>query len=162
MNPRIATVEEMKALWQYSQTPTYAYFVSSIENGNMEFWTIEGPEQGALIAELYIIWDAKDKDQANGIDRAYLCALRVRRDFRGQGLSSKLMQAVQERAKERGFRELTIGVDNREYEKLHRMYQAWGFTRRLKQLYVDEHGFDMQGKPIVEEEPFDLLLCTLD
>lgn len=90
---RIATLEEMKELWGYSNSNTYNYFVDGINSGNIEFWTVEDSKAGELVGELYIFWDSEDKNEADGATRAYLCALRIKKTYQGLGLSSKLMAA---------------------------------------------------------------------
>lgn len=157
----IATVDEMKKLWAYSGSPTYNYFVDGINNGNIEFWAIKNIEDNKLIGELYIFWNSEDPDEADGVNRAYLCALRIDKQFRGRGLSSKLMKSVLARVKEKGFSEVTIGVDNDNYEKLKQMYNSWGFNEMIKQQYYDYHYLDSNSKPVYFEEPCDLYLNRL-
>ncbi|PAT01038.1 hypothetical protein CI105_08460 [Candidatus Izimaplasma bacterium ZiA1] len=74
---REGSIKEFKSLWNYSNTPTYNYFLDNITRNNVEFWTIELSK--TLIGELYIFWDSIDKDEANGTNRAYLCAFRIKK-----------------------------------------------------------------------------------
>lgn len=161
MKIRIATVDEMKALWKFSGSPTYKYFVDGIKSENIEFWTIENLEDSKLIGELYIFWNSEDPDEANGINRAYLCAFRIEEEFRGRGLSSSLMNTVLSRVKENGFSEVTIGVDNENYEKLKKIYNSWGFNELVKQQYCDYHYLDSNNSPVYYEEPIDIYLNRL-
>lgn len=161
MKVRIATVDEMKELREYSDSPTYNYFVDGINSGNIEFWAVENLEDSRLVGELYIFWNSEDTDEANGVNRAYLCALRVEKKFRGRGLASKLMKAVLARVKENGFSEVTIGVDNDDYEKLKSMYNTWGFNELIKQQHYDYHYLDSNNNPVYFEEPSDLYLKRL-
>lgn len=74
---RTGSLNELKALWK-NESPTKAYFINEIEKNSIEFWTIENEKDSSLIGELYIFWNSEDKkDEANGKDRAYLCAFRV-------------------------------------------------------------------------------------
>lgn len=155
---RIASVEEMKKLWGYSESPTYNYFVDGMEKCNIEFWTIEEIKTNKLIGELYIFWDSEDKDEANGYERAYLCAFRVEADYQGRGLGSKLMNRVFERLEEKLVKEVTIGIDNDEYEKLSAMYEGWGFTKLVKYKNVDIHSFDRKGNVEYCQEPYKLMM----
>jgi len=155
-----ATVEQFKALWNNSNTKTYQYFLKGIKHHIIEFWTVEIDQK--LIAELYIFWDSIDKDEANGIDRAYLCAFRVKKDFQGQGIGSQLMQRVLSRIKEKGYKEVTIGIDNSEYGKLKRLYDKYGFTDLLKTTHIDYHYLDEQGKPMTYDEAFQIYINRLD
>lgn len=158
---RIASVDEMKALWAFSDSNTYKYFVDGMEKGNIEFWSVESKVDKRIIGELYIIWDSPDKDEADGKNRAYLCALRIEEPFRGQGLASKLMTKVLERIRDAGYTEVVIGVDNREYEKLKGMYNTWGFKTHLKQTHYDHHYKNKENQSTYYEEAFDLWLLKL-
>jgi len=156
---RQASVEELKKLWHYSGSQTYHYFVNGMNNGNIEFWTID--LEGALIAELYIIWDSLDKDEANGIDRAYLCALSVGSEHQGRGYSSQLIETVKNRIKDKGFKQITFGIDNRSYEKLHPMYNNWGFTQFIKKQFTDNHYFDKDNRAVTYDQAFDVYMMTI-
>ena len=161
MNIRIATIDEMKKLWNYSDSPTYNYFVDGICNGNIEFWAIENTEEDRIIGELYIFWNSEDPDEANGVNRAYLCAFRIEEQFRGLGLASRLMKSVLDRVKDKGFSEVTIGVDNDDYDKLKGMYNSWGFNELIKQQHYDYHYLDSSNNPVYFQEPCDLYLNRL-
>ncbi len=154
-----ATIEQFKSLWNYSNSSTYIYFLTGLENETVEFWTIELDSE--LIAELYIFWDSIDKDEANGINRAYLCAFRVQKEFSGQGYGSQLMKRVLERINEKDFNEVTIGIDNREYRKLKKMYEKFGFTKLLKSTCVDNQYLDKAGKPIKCDEEYQIFIKEL-
>lgn len=142
---KIASVDEMKTLWNYSQSNTYHYFVNGIENGNIEFWALE--QDNKIIGELYIFWNSPDQEEANGVDRAYLCAFRVSQDHQGKGYGSLLMNRVFDRLLEKGIKEATIGVDNDDYERLNAMYQKWGFNTLVKTKEVDLHYIGKNGLP---------------
>lgn len=155
---RIGSKDEVKQLWGNSNLPTKTYFIDGIEKGNIEFWTIENNKDRLLIGELYIFWNSEDSDEANGKDRAYLCAFRINEEFRGLGLGKKLMQRVLQRVKERGFIEATIGVDNDDAERLGLMYKAWGFSELIKFQSIDNHCIDKNNNPITYEIPYALYL----
>ncbi|MTI71997.1 MAG: GNAT family N-acetyltransferase [Firmicutes bacterium] len=161
MDIRIASVDEMKKLWEYSDSPTYNYFVDGIKKGDIEFWAIENKEENRLIGELYIFWNSEDSDEADGVKRAYLCAFRIEENFRGCGLASKLMRTVLDRIKKKGFSEVTIGVDNDNYEKLKGMYNSWGFNEFIKKQHYDYHYLDSNNNPVYFEEATDLYLNKL-
>ena len=89
MKIRKATEHELLELWGYENIHTASsnarFFCDNIKRGNTEFWTLD--YDGELIGELYVFYDLEDKDFADGKRTAYLCAFRVRTDFRGQGKS---------------------------------------------------------------------------
>jgi GNAT superfamily N-acetyltransferase len=157
---RTGSLNELKGLWK-NESPTKAYFINEIENNNIEFWTIENEKDSSLIGELYIFWNSEDKDEANGKDRAYLCAFRVEKDFRGLGLGKKLMERVLQRVEEKGFKEVTIAADNDDLERLTAMYKSWGFIELVKFQSYDYHYIDNNNSPTYYEIPFGLYLKRL-
>ena len=156
---RKANVNEFMKLWNYSNSPTYKYFLENINNGNVEFWTIEKSKE--LIGELYIYWNSEDKDEANGIDRAYLCAFRIQKEYQGQGYGKLLMNNVLDRIKEKNFKEVTIGIDNSEFEKLDSLYSKIGFTELVKETNIDNHYINSNNKPTIYKEPYTLKMKIL-
>lgn len=161
MKYRIGTIGELISLWGNGNIPTRNYFIKGIEKGNIEFWTIENEVDSSLIGELYIFWDSEDKDEANGKDRAYLCAFRVKEEFRGHGLAKKLMQRVLERVKEKGYSDVTIGADNDDRERLTSMYKSWGFNELVKLQHCDYHYIDSNNNYTYYEVPFALYMNRL-
>lgn len=154
----VSNVDKMKETWNNIESSTAKYFINGIENGNIEFWTIQKDEDNLVIGELYIFWDSEDKDEANGKNRAYLCAFRLDKGFRGKGLGSKLMEKVLERVKEKGFNEVTIGVDNDDRERLCHIYESWGFTELVKLQNSDYHYRDKNNNAVYYDEPYEVYL----
>lgn len=151
----------MSALWGFQNnrelSPTARFFSENIQSGNAEFWTID--HCGALIGELYVFKKLMDSDFADGHTKAYLCAFRIHRDYRGQGLGSRLMQTVLSHLRDCGFRTATIGVDETEEANI-RLYRRHGFHRKIKDCLTDPCDLDEQMKP--RECPcFWLLSCDL-
>jgi ribosomal protein S18 acetylase RimI-like enzyme len=159
MNIRVGTSGEVRNLWGNKFSPTENYFVAGIEEGKIEFWTIEN--EGSLIGELYIFWSSVDNDEANGKNRAYLCAFRVQEAYRGRQFGKALMTRVLERVKEKGFNEVTIGVDPENEDKLLKLYHSLGFTAFIKKQHYDFHYLDHTNKPVYFDEPSSLLLNKL-
>jgi len=139
----------MLTLWGYSDiggaSPTARFFFGNLSSGNAEFWTME--DNGLLIGELYVFLDMEDRDFADGKDTAYLCAFRIKKEHRGQGLGSRLAEAVLANLKARGFRGATIGVDESEEQNI-RLYQRLGFNRKVKDCFVDPCAMDENMKPV--------------
>lgn len=157
---RKASIEELKALWKVN-SPTKSYFVEGMEKKNIEFWAVENPEDNDIIGELYIFWNSEDEDEANGIDKAYLCAFRIDPKFQGVGLGRALMERVLQRIAEKGFSEVTIGADNNDGDRLTKMYKSFGFTELIKLKNIDHHCLDANNEPIYEEVPWPLYLNRL-
>jgi ribosomal protein S18 acetylase RimI-like enzyme len=154
--------EEMLKLWGYrdrdSASPTARFFYDDLSSGNAVFWTIE--RENDLIGELYVFLDLQDKDFANGRDRAYLCAFRVKRSYRGNGFGSQLMQTALQDLRERGFLFATIGVDPLETQNL-RLYRRFGFEKKVKDCFLDPCAFTEDGQSDYDEKGWWLLIKDL-
>ena len=150
---RKASGEEMLKLWDYpdvnASSPTARFFYRNIASGNADFWTLE--HDGELIGELYAFRNIEeDHDFADGNTVAYLCAFRIRKEYRGQGLGSKLMQTVLADLKSAGFQHVTIGVGPDEEQNV-RLYHRLGFTSKIKDCYTDPCAMDKNMKPAPDE-----------
>ena len=158
---RRAGSDEMLRLWGYEDaegaSPTARYFCRNIDGGNALFWTVD--DDGELIGELYAFLDIEeDRDFADGKETAYLCAFRIRKDFRGNGLGTRLMETVLGELKNMGFRRATIGVDD---ERNERLYRRLGFVSEVNYCHTDPCARDEDMQPVREEEGYRLLAKDL-
>lgn len=153
MTARKASGEEMLRLWGYRDgevpSPTARFFRDNIASGNADFWTMD--HNGELIGELYTFRDIpEDRDFADGRTTVYLCAFRIRKDFRGQGLDTRLMETVLASLKAEGFRRVTIGVGPEEEQNV-RLYRRMGFTGKVKDCYTDPCAMDENMRPRADD-----------
>ncbi len=153
---RKASAEEMLSLWGHRDAdqapPTARFFYRNISSGNAVFWTVE--HDGKLIGELYAFFNIdEDRDFADGRTAAYLCAFRVKEEYRGQGLGSRMMAAALHDLKSRGFRRAVIGAAE---ERNINLYRRMGFNTEIKRCYFDPCARDAQMRP--EPDPGFLLL----
>ena len=149
----------MLALWGYPDgehaPPTARFFCRNIAAGNALFWTAERDSE--LIGELYAFLDLEeDRELADGTTTAYLCAFRIRKDYRGQGLGTRLMETVLADLKAEGFRRATIGVGPDEEQNV-RLYRRLGFTAKVRDCRIDPCAMDEHMQPVREEEAYWLL-----
>lgn len=139
MKIRMGTIQEcLKVLGCCSPkkiSPTTKNLLENLQSGNAEFWTVEN-DDGYLIGELYVFHCLDDEDFANGKEKAYLCAFRIKKMWRGQGIGTQLITAVMEHLKENGCKTITIGVDANEPDN-QRLYHRLGFTEKIKDCYID-------------------------
>lgn len=158
MQIRKASADEMLKLWGYrdaaAASPTARFFYRNIASGNAVFWTVD--HQGELIGELYAFLDLADRDFADGRDAAYLCAFRVKEEYRGRGLGSRLLETALAELKTLGFHTATIGVGSDKPMNI-RLYRRFGFTSKNKNCHYDPCGLDENGRPEYEEEGWWLL-----
>ena len=111
------------------------------------------------MGELYAFLNIReDPEFADGTTTAYLCAFRVKREYRGQGLGSKLMHAAFADLKSMGFRRATIGVNDPPNEAL---YRRLGFDTDVKTCYVDPCARDEAMQPEPDDVGFLLLAKEL-
>ena len=154
---RKASAEEMLELWGYRDidhaSPTAVYFYRNISSGNAVFFTTE--HDGDLIGELYAFLDIEeDRDLADGTTTAYLCAFRVRKEYRGRGLGTRMMEAALDDLKAMGFKYAAIGADDERHIGL---YRRMGFTRAVKTCRSDPCARDEKMLPEPVEAGFLLL-----
>jgi ribosomal protein S18 acetylase RimI-like enzyme len=158
MRIRRATGDEMLRLWGYTDadpvSPTARFFCANLSSGNAVSWALD--DGGELIGELYAFLDLDDKDFADGKDTAYLCAFRVREEYRGRGLGSSLLKHALSELREMGFRKATIGVEEDEPWNL-RLYRRFGFLTVVKECHYDPCGMDADMQPVYEEDAWWLL-----
>ena len=96
-----------------------------------------------LVGQVFIQLQCDRPELCNGIDRAYLFGFRVRPAYRGSGLGSAMMRALERDLIERGYRFLTLNVA-RENQDAIRLYQRVGFRIVAPEpgrwQYVDDKG----------------------
>ena len=139
MKIRRAAEHELLELWGYESIHTASnakFFCDNIKSGNAEFWTLD--HEGELVGELYAFYDLEDKDFADGRSTAYLCAFRVRADFRGQGLGTRLICRVIEHIKDLGYQRVSANI---------RLYKRLGFTIKVKECIEDPCNRDENMQP---------------
>lgn len=155
---RRASIQEMLEVWKYqgfdTVSPTAQFFSRNIEKGNAVFWTLD--REGELIGELYAYLDLPDRDFADGRTTAYLCAFRIRKEYRGQGYGTMLMSKVLEELKEMDLNYVTIGVGSDEPRNI-RLYKRFGFNTKIKDCNYDPCDMDENMQPRYEEAAWWLL-----
>lgn len=158
---RKATADEMLKLWGYDEntaSPTAEFFYRNISSGNAVFWTVD--KDGELIGELYAFLNLDDKDFADGKDIAYLCAFRIKKEYRRKGLGSRMMEAAFTDLKEKGYSHVTIGVNCDEPLNI-KLYTRLGFREKVKDCYYDPCGLDENGNPEFDAKGWWLLSKVL-
>jgi GNAT superfamily N-acetyltransferase len=100
-----------------------AAFAEILVDDNNELWVIAREGRPVAVLQLTFIPGLS----RNGMRRAQVEAVRVRRDLRGRGLGCCLMRHVIDRARERGCGLLQLTTDLRRHDA-HRFYEALGFV----------------------------------
>ncbi len=83
-----------------------------------------------------------------------MCAFRVKKEYRGQRLGSRMMETVLADLKSIGFQRATIGVSEDRNKK---QYRRLGFITKIKDCYFDPCAMDENMMPEPDDEGFSLL-----
>lgn len=94
-----------------------------------------------IIAEISLVKDMNDSDYTIPNQRVYISRLMVKQEYRQKGIGRMLVEYVADKAKELGYKEMSIGVNLDNYLAL-KLYIGAGFD---KVIYIGE---DEQGKYI--------------
>lgn len=105
----------------------------------------------ALVGQIFVQLSSSEARYANGYSRAYLYSLRVRPEWQGQGLGTRLIRAAEAALRARGFTSAVIaaGKDN---PGARRLYERLGYK-----AFAEDPGVwyftDVNGTRQVVEEP---------
>ena len=72
----------------------------------------------------------KDPRLCDGKTTAYPSALRIRKEYEGQGHVSRLVKAMEDHARNLGYATLTIGVEESEARN-RAIYRHWGYVNHV-------------------------------
>lgn len=135
----------LTALFNYNDVPAMiAENTRLIDSGDFSIYLLF--EDGELIGELHVTWRSEDPLASIDGQRAYLSAYRIRDDRQGRGLGQYLLRGVIDAIEARGYREITIGVEDDNLRAKH-LYRKFGFTefveRRREAYQGDEYEYDL-------------------
>lgn len=134
---RKATLEDLETIWNYHiaenpEDPRYLRWKQDYISRNVEKQaaTFVVVKDGVPVGEVTMAYYQSGSRAclADGCSTGYLQALRIRKEFEGQGHISRLMQVMEVYAVQQGFTCLTIGVEAAETRTLG-MYLHWGYDR---------------------------------
>ena len=110
----------------------------SIEQGKIDIF---GLFKGAkLIGELHVMYQGEEEDKVIPGKRAYLYAFRVHKSHQGKGLGKYLVSQVIDCLAQKGYSELTIGVEDDNTRAIH-IYQQFGFDELIARKYEEYEGY---------------------
>lgn len=112
------------------------------ELGDVIMWIVELPDFG-LIGQLFIQLYGPEQIQTSKTKFAYIYGFRIRPDFRGKGIGSRLLKSVEADLENRGFERISLNVA-RENEDARRLYEREGYRVVAPEpgiwSYLDEKG----------------------
>lgn len=140
-----AELSALTALFDYNDVPAMiAENTRLIESGAFSIYLLFESEE--LIGELHVTWHSDDPLAAVQGKRAYLSAFRIREDRQGLGFGQFLLRGVIAAIEERGYHEITIGVEDDNLRAKH-LYTKFGFTefvaRRSESYQGDCYEYDL-------------------
>ena len=141
---RKATLADLERIWDYNMAmdpdePRMQRWKESYISRNKEgrAATYVVLADGEPIGEVTLDYHAEAygnpeirKYLADGETMAYVTALRIRKEFEGNGYVSGLMRFMENAAREMGYTSLSIGVEAAEARNL-AIYLHWGYDKFL-------------------------------
>lgn len=103
----------------------YAHAFEMTRTGKNCIWVADLPGTG-IIGQIFIQLHSVRFDLADGVDRAYLFAFRIKSHFRNAGLGGRFLQHIENDLIKRGYREITLIVA-RDNQSAIRFYKLHGF-----------------------------------
>jgi ribosomal protein S18 acetylase RimI-like enzyme len=111
--------------------------------------------EAVLVGQIFIQLSSSESNYADGYSRAYLYSLRVRPEWQGQGLGTRLIRAAEDALRARGFT-LAVIAAGKDNPGARRLYERLGY-----QAFAEDPGVwyfvDPSGKRQSVEEPCWLL-----
>lgn len=115
-------------IWNMKTQPLAEKWREEIASGNRLVFIYK--INGEFIGEGALVLDTGDPDYTISGRRVYVSRMIVKKEYRNRGIGSGILTFLIEKAKEMGFKEMTIGVDKDNENALH-LYRNFGFTEVL-------------------------------
>ena len=112
------------------------------ELGDVLMWVVDLPNFG-IIGQLFIQLYGPNQIQTSKTKYAYIYGFRIRADYRGMGIGSRLLKTVESDLIQRDFKRISLNVA-RDNEAARRLYERAGFRVVAPEpgiwSYLDEKG----------------------
>ena len=115
-------------IWNMKAQPLSEKWREEIVEGNRHVFVYK--INGEFIGEGALVLDMGDPDYTIDSKRVYVSRMIVKKEYRGRGIGSEILEFLIIKAREMGFSEMTIGVDKDNENALH-LYRKYGFTEML-------------------------------
>ncbi len=103
----------------------FKHVFNRAQEGKAALWVAELSGAG-LIGQVFIQLVSHRIELADGKNRAYLYAFRVRPEYRGKGIGTLLLEIVEEDLRQRGFQRVCLNVGRGNLDA-RRLYQRLGY-----------------------------------
>ena len=104
----------------------YARLYHETFSGRVLMWVVENPER-EFIGQTFVMLASHEHDTADGKNRAYVFAFRVKSEYRNHGIGQHLMHFVEDDLRKRGFKLVTLNVAKDNLDAI-RFYKRLGYT----------------------------------
>jgi ribosomal protein S18 acetylase RimI-like enzyme len=112
------------------------------ELGDVLMWVVDLPDFG-IIGQLFIQLYGPNQIQTSKTKYAYIYGFRIRPDYRGMGIGSRLLKTVESDLIQRDFKRVSLNVA-RDNEAARRLYEREGFRVVAPEpgiwSYLDDQG----------------------
>lgn len=115
-------------IWNMKAQPLSEKWRDEISSGNRMVFIYK--INGEFIGEGALVFDTGDPDYTIPHKRVYVSRMIVKKEYRGRGIGSDILDFLIAKAKEMGFSEMAIGVDKDNIAALN-LYKKFGFTNVL-------------------------------
>jgi len=105
--------------------PMFADLYRQTRVGRTLMWVIETP-QSEIIGQAFVLLKSSERDAADGRDRAYVFAFRIKPQWRNKGIGKYLMDFIETDLRQRGFKTITLNVAKDNHDAL-RLYHRLGY-----------------------------------
>ncbi len=132
----ISEFEKCNNIWDIKNCPFTEQFKDELISGNRETYVLEINNQ--FIAEASLVFYHSENGCTIPNKRLYLSRLIVKKEYRNRGIGKAMLDYMIAKAKDLGYEEISIGVDNNNLSAIH-IYENAGFK-------VFENAEDKYGK----------------
>lgn len=129
----ISNYDKSNDVWDMKRCPFTEQFKEQIACGNRESYLMKYSDK--YIASCDLVYDYGEYTEAN--IKVYLSRLIVKKEYRNQGIGQELLKYMIALCKEKGYKQITVGVDTDNKNALH-IYQKYGFS--VYETATDEYG----------------------
>lgn len=112
-------------IWNMKSQPLAEKWREEIASGNRLVFIYK--INGEFIGEGALVLVTGDPDYTIAGKRVYVSRMIVKKEYRGRGIGSDILEFLINKAREMGFSEMTIGVDKDNENALH-LYRKYGFN----------------------------------
>lgn len=137
----IENYDKSSNVWNRSSCPFTEQFREQVACGNREAYLMR--RGNTYIASCDLVYDYGEYTQPD--IKVYLSRLIVKKAYRNQGVGQKLLKYMIDLCREKGYRQITVGVDTDNANAVH-IYKKYGFV--IYETAADAYGeyYKMQAE----------------